>query len=90
MTIVLRNSSPRARKNYICGASEWITNCDVWDECTFTEKKSIVLAKKDNWRIKKGDIYLEQINIWCGDFNVFKAIPAMHEICLKYDLYEEA
>jgi hypothetical protein len=89
MTIVLRESTPVAKNDYICSACEWVINCDVFDDCTFSEKKAIVLAKRNNWKIKKGEVYMYQVNIWCGDFNVFKGIPAMHNICLKYDLYEE-
>lgn len=89
MCTILREGTPVARKNYCCDASDWIMNSDVFSDCTFKEKRQIVIAQRNGWKIKKGDKYTYQVNIWSGDFNVFKAITAMHDICVNYDLYQE-
>lgn len=90
MSIVLRNSSPAARKDYECSACDWIINYGGdFTDFSFGERKAIIRAKRNKYQIKKGSIYLYQVNIWCGDFNIFRAIPEINDICLNHDIYEE-
>jgi len=85
---VLREEYPTARKDHNCSACEWIFNSDLRDyDFTFSELREIVKARKNNCKIKAGERYIKQINICDGDFYVFKAIPAIHDICIKYDIY---
>lgn len=69
-------------------ASEWIHNC--WSKngnpFTFTEWRAIVKAKNNKWKIKMDDPYIKQINKG-DDFYIFRAIPELHTICLKYNIY---
>ena len=90
MTTVLSESNPKARKLYCCDASVWVLNCLDVCELTFTEKRHLVKARRNKFQIQPGDKYYKQVNIWMDEFNVFKAIPAMNDICIKYDLYQEA
>lgn len=70
-------------------ASDWIINGDVDPmRLTFAERRQIVKARRNGWLIKAGEQYVKQAIKDCGDFGSFVAIPALHEICLKYDLYE--
>jgi hypothetical protein len=91
MIEVLSDTKPKARKEYSCDASEWLQSDDWWrssGQLTFTELRSIVKARDNNWRIKKGDVYAKQINKVDGDLGTFRAIPAIHEICSKHNIYE--
>jgi hypothetical protein len=54
------------------------------------EEIQIVLdAKAKNWTIDKGEMYYSQIGRFEGNIYHFQAIKAIHDICVKYDLYEE-
>jgi len=84
---VLREEYPIARKDYNCSACEWIRE-DLRD-FTFAEFREIVRAKRNGWKIKKGQRYIKQINICDGDFCVYKAIPEIHDICIENDLFDD-
>lgn len=81
-----------AKKDYDCMACEWIDH-DLRDiiqsnNFTFTELRAIATAKENNWKILKGQRYGRQAMVSDGEFYLFKFIPEIHEICVKYDLYE--
>jgi hypothetical protein len=57
---------------------------------TFAELREIVKAKQDNYKILKGQPYGKQFNKLYGEEPyTFRYRPAIHEICLKYELYPE-
>lgn len=56
---------------------------------TFSELRKIVEARKTDFTIHKGEKYLCQVLVDGSDKWTFRAIPEMHKICLKYDLYPE-
>lgn len=89
MIRVLSESTHTATKDHHCSACEWIRELLYDYEFTFAERRTIVKARKNGWIIKKGEEYLIQNSIQDGEFYVFKAIPAIHDICLEYDIYEE-
>ena len=91
MIELLSETTQRARKEYGCDASEFLyANClSDLDGITFTEKKAIANARRNNWKIKPGEEYFKQISKYDGEFCMFRAIPAIDEICRKYDLYRE-
>jgi hypothetical protein len=81
-----------ARKVHHCMASEWIINGDLHETfrcCTWEEKKDIIRAKRNNWKIQPGQKYMRQAMVWEGKLGTFKAIPEMHDICIEYDLYQD-
>jgi hypothetical protein len=83
---------PTAKKVHNCMASEWIVNGDLHETfrcCDWQEKRAIIRARRNKWRIQRGQKYMRQAVIWEGVFCTFKAIPEMHDICVKYDLYQE-
>jgi len=54
---------------------------------SFTERRAIVKARKNNWRIQKGEKYMKQVGVFDGDLSTFRAIPEIHQICYKYEFY---
>jgi len=70
-------------------ASEWLTECDDAMLFTFAERRQIVIARRNGWRIKKGEKYVKQFTKCCGDIGTFRAIPAIHAICVKYKIYQD-
>jgi len=89
MIVILSESKPLARKAHNCMACDFILSCGVNGfGYTFAELRLIVKARRNNYKIVKGQKYIRQNNICDGDIYTFKAIPEMHELCLKYDHYE--
>ena len=89
----IRKREPVARKDYPCEASEWLVeDCYYLDDIgslTFSEKKVLVKARRNNWKVKKGDKYIRFTQRSCeGQIFDSKVIPEIHAICLKYDIYE--
>ena len=89
MIRVLSEQTPTARKEHECMASEFIYNLGI-NGCgySFAELRIIAKAKRNKYKIIKGQKYIRQNNKYNGELYAFKAIPEMHEICLKHDLYE--
>ena len=86
----ISQSTPVARKTYGCDACVWLTEggMDFLDEMTFTDKREIVKARQNGWRILKGEKHTQATLISCdGDMISWRAIPAIDEICKKYDIY---
>lgn len=92
MTKLLSEKRPKARKNHGCDACEHLLQDDWWRNgggLSFSELRAIANAKNNGWKIKKGKTYISQRLIIDGDFYQFKAIPIIHEICNKHDVYQE-
>lgn len=88
--VLLKERYHTARSNYHCMSYEWINNvCDDFSDMTFSERRSIVIAKNNNGRILKGQRYLYQFLVDGGDRWQFRAIPELHKICLKYKIYPD-
>ena len=85
---VLSEQTPIAKKQHTCNACEFIN--ESWGDAYFTisELRLIVSARRNGYKIVKGQRYIKQNNVCDGEFYTFKAIPEMHDICLKYDLYD--
>lgn len=89
MIQILSESEPVARKPYDCMACEWILNGGIDGEgFTRPELRALSKARKNKWQIVKGQKYIRQNNKLGDDIYTFKAIPEIHDICLKHDLYE--
>ena len=88
--ILLKQKIHKARKQYDCMACDWLFNMGIREsgiKFTFSEYRSIIKAKQNNHKIQVGENYLYQFNVDGGDNWSFRAIPEIHKICLKYDLY---
>ncbi len=89
MIELLSESNPKARKDDNCMACDWIINTDLQDiPLTFADLRLIVKAGRSGWKIRKGDMYLKQPVKFEGEIRTFRAIPEIHDICIKYDLYQ--
>jgi len=88
MVRIISQSTPVARKDHSCMACESI-NDQGCEGLSFADLRKVVEAKKNGFKVKKGDIYVRQFNEFEGRTYTFIAIPAMHEICLEYDFYAQ-
>jgi hypothetical protein len=78
-----------ARKDYPCEACEWLVNSIDHGELTFSELRQVALAKRDGYKIKKGQTYVRVKGKWEGEFAIFRARPAIDDICRKHSIYQE-
>lgn len=82
-------SNPVARRDYECEASLFLQEpiFDIMHELTFAQKRAIVIARSKGWKILKGEVYICQFNKQEGLTFTFRAIPAIHQICVQFKLY---
>ena len=88
MCDLISASTPTARKDHGCMAYDWIDNCFDLEDLTPDEQHNFLQAKGNKGMIKKGTKYIRQCLNDGGRLFTFKAIPELHKICLKYDMYE--
>lgn len=84
------NTKPIARKEYDCQASDWIENGDVINQgvLSISEYRQIIKARRNKYKILKGQRYYKIEGKFDGEFTVFRAIPELNDICYKHNLYE--
>lgn len=78
-----------ASKDYPCNACVWLRNADLRGELSFAELRKVALAKRDGWKIKKGQKYLKTTGKWDGDFDTVRSRPEIDDICRDHEVYEE-
>lgn len=90
MIRVIQDTNPKANRDHDCESCTWLLNsCILLEgELTFSEYRDVVKAKRNKWKIKKGEIYNKQVNVYEGEIYTFKSIPAIVNICHKYDLFQ--
>lgn len=88
---IIHESTPKARKDYTCDACIFLQDnlTDTMYHLTFSEKREVVKARRAGWKILKGETYMRQFNRDGGDTWTFRGRPAIHAICLEYELYPE-
>lgn len=89
MVEIIHESRPIARKAYWCNACEFIQENGDYTGFAMSDLRLIVKARRAGWKIQPGQRYIRQFNRDSGETWTFRAIPEMHEICRKYDLYPE-
>lgn len=89
MITILNESMPKARRSYPCDACHFVFEHVNQGVFTPDEYRYIVRAKRNDCMIQPGQKYIKQVAVIDGDFGVFRAIPEMHDIAHKYDLYQE-
>ena len=89
MTTLLSEHKPTAMREHTCMACDWVLQFGI-DGNGFTrpELRALSRARKSNWKIIKGQGYIRQGNEFEGELYTFRAIPEIHAICIKYDIYE--
>jgi hypothetical protein len=91
MAILISNKFPKARKDHWCMSCDFLREEfeETFNRLTFSEKKAIVRAKRDNWQIKKGQVYERQFCTDGHDVWTFKARIEISAICNRLDLYPD-
>ena len=79
-----------ARKEYQCNASLFVEPClfDLIGDLSFSEKRAVVQARRDGWKILKGQRYIRQTIKFEGEISTVHSRVDMHRICLNHDLYQ--
>ncbi len=87
----IHSSAPKARKDYSCIACDFLFAVDFPTELglTFSEKRAVVKARQRKYKILKGEKYIRQFNTDGSYTWTFRAIPEIHSICIKHELYQE-
>jgi hypothetical protein len=88
MPELINESYPTARKDYNCAACERLRDVLGDKEFTISEYREIVKAKRQNWKIKKGQKYFRQV-LTDGEIYTWRAIPEIDQICRDHNLYKE-
>lgn len=92
MGTFLASTIRTARKEYSCAACEAVLDGGLKhfvEKLTFAEKRAIVLARADKWRVKIGAKYVDYRGIQDGDLYQVKMRPEMQEMVSKYDWWPE-
>ena len=89
MATVINETFPKAQKDHYCDACHFVLEDlpDLLRHLPYSSAKEIVKAKRNGYKIIKGQQYINQFNRCDGEVYTFKAIPEIHDICLDYDLY---
>jgi len=83
----------KANKEYDCMACEFLYASGDLKEIvsesgmSFAEKRTILIAQSENWKVLKGSAYVRHQCSQEGLKYTFIARPEIHAICVKYDLY---
>ena len=93
---ILESTTRKARKDHLCDACvlliQLVNNtAEAIAEdlgCSEDELISLKAAEANNWKVKKGDEYLFCSGIYDGVFFTNHSIPAIHSICVHYDIYD--
>ena len=90
MIEVIRDSRPVAKKDYDCDACHYLLDNHGIQGNGFriADLRLIVKAKRNGYRILKGQKYVYQVNKMAGDFYIYRAIPEIHDFCLKNEIYD--
>jgi hypothetical protein len=94
MCFLIHHQEPIAQKDYSCDAIEIIEQSGGLGYAasqlgfSYAELRVLVRARRDEWKIKKGQVYIRQRVTDGGDIWTFRARPEIHEICLRHNLYE--
>jgi len=89
--VFLAERQPIARKEYVCDACQFLFDTGLINDGLFSirEYRMIVQAKRNGYKIKKGQQYIKQITADGGKIFTYRAIPEIHDLVVKHGLYEE-
>lgn len=81
----------KARKDYPCDACNRLRENleDFVEDMTFAEKRAMVLARQNGWKIKAGEPYVKIPQVDGGEFAVYRAIPAINSICDRLQVWDD-
>lgn len=81
----------KAKRDYHCDASDAVRELLSCGHVGYTreEFEAISDAQSKGWRIKKGEKYIYQFIVDEHDSWSIRAIPAMHDLCVKFKLFDD-
>ena len=85
---VFKNKIVTARKEHDCSACEMISNGDNPEDWMEVDELIVYLkVKEKGFKINPGDRYIFQTGVYDGELYTYRAIPEIHDICVKYDIF---
>ena len=88
MAQLISETRPKARKQYQCDACSVFNERGELKDLTIDEKDDYLKAQANDYMILPGETYIKQI-VKDDVIGTFRAIPAIFDICVKYDLFDE-
>lgn len=82
-------STPQARKQHTCDACQVVLDAIGARPFTISDYRLIVKAKRQGYTIQPGQRYVRQFNTDGSDKWTYRALPEMHELCRRFDLFPE-
>lgn len=89
MIKVISQSTPIARKQHVCDACQFVLDAIGAVPFTISDLRKIVKAKRQDYMIQPGQQYIRQFNTDGSDTWTYRALPEMHDLCLRLDLFPE-
>lgn len=86
MIQVIHDEIYRARKKYKCNA--YYEALNYYDDLLLEEQAQVDLMRIKKGFIEVGDLYVRQFNTDGSSVWTYKASVAMHNICIKYNLFD--
>lgn len=89
-----RQTEPKARREYSCDCyeqiiQEWVSNgcwLDKGRKVSFGDLRKLIIAKREGFKILKGTTYINQRNLYDGQFYTWRSRKDLFEIACKYNL----
>lgn len=90
MNELIHETVVTARKDHKCMACIYLIESGIVHDgvLSFSELREVVKAKRDGYKIKTNQKYVKQFTRFEGEVCTIKVRPKIHDICIKYDLYE--
>ena len=89
MVTVIRQTQPKARKEYFCDLAEYVGEINWPEGMTFSELRALSIYEKKGRKILKGEKYVCQFNKHDGLVYQFKMSMEIFLLFCKYDLFPE-
>lgn len=84
----IRKTYPKARKDYHCDASGYVMDNEREIE-TPEDRELFATAKKEGFKILKGQEYVHIRGLWEGTWSTFRGRKDMCDIADMYDYWPE-
>lgn len=88
----LQQTTRTARKDYRCAACEVVVEGGVThftQTVTYAERRLLVLARADKWKIKAGQKYIDYRGLIDGTAYTLRMRPEMQDMVSKYNWWPE-
>jgi hypothetical protein len=89
MVTILKDNIVTARKPHRCTAVDLVWEMVNQGVYRYSEYKNIIRLQRNKFLIQQGEKHRSYTVVDGGDIYTMGENLAMHEMCVKYDLYEE-